>query len=137
MRRVDGDGYDARPHICAVADRVRDPEPNEQLAVDRTRLAEERTYAAWVRTALAALASGIGARALLEGLVPDWLARAMGSVLVLFAACCLALALCRQIAARSLPADREVPPIPPALLIGVNGLLLVVTLAALIGIWAN
>ena len=33
--------------------------------------AAERTYAAWLRTGLFALASGIGARALLTGVVPD------------------------------------------------------------------
>jgi putative membrane protein len=43
---------------------------NTQLAVDRTILAAERAYAAWVRTGLAALASGVGARALLAGTLP-------------------------------------------------------------------
>src|SRR5688572_3853019 len=37
---------------------------NTRLAADRNVLAAERTYAAWVRTGLFALASGIGARAL-------------------------------------------------------------------------
>jgi uncharacterized protein DUF202 len=36
------------------------------LAADRNILASERTYAAWVRTGLLALAGGIGARALKE-----------------------------------------------------------------------
>jgi putative membrane protein len=38
-----------------------------QLAADRTVFAAEHTYAAWVRTGLAALASGVGAKKLLEG----------------------------------------------------------------------
>ena len=54
-----------------------------ELAADRTLFAAERTYNAWVRTGLLALASGIGAKALLTGLVPDWLILANGSVLVL------------------------------------------------------
>src|SRR5262249_61901303 len=37
-----------------------------ELAADRTVFAAERTYAAWVRTGLMALASGIGAKALLS-----------------------------------------------------------------------
>jgi putative membrane protein len=42
-----------------------------QLAADRTLFAAERTYAAWVRTGLAALASGVGAKKLLEGVIPE------------------------------------------------------------------
>ena len=57
-----------------------------ELAADRTVLAAERTYAAWVRTGLTALASGIGARALLTEVVPVWLAAATGAILILFAA---------------------------------------------------
>ena len=37
----------------------------------RAPLAAERTYAAWVRTGLVAMASGIGAKALLIDLFPD------------------------------------------------------------------
>jgi hypothetical protein len=44
-------------------------ERTTQLAADRTVFAAERTYAAWVRTGLLALASGIGAKALLEELL--------------------------------------------------------------------
>ena len=45
-------------------------ERTTQLAADRTVFAAERTYAAWVRTGLLALASGIGAKALLSEVVP-------------------------------------------------------------------
>jgi len=60
--------------------------------------AAERTYAAWVRTALAALASGVGARALLEDVLPLWLAQITGTVLILFAAFCLCAAVWREFA---------------------------------------
>src|SRR4051812_34591908 len=43
---------------------------NTRLAADRNVLAAERTYAAWGRTGLFALASAIGARAVLAGGVP-------------------------------------------------------------------
>src|SRR5262249_52031668 len=46
-------------------------ERTTQLAADRTVFAAERTYAAWVRTGLLAMASGIGAKALLSGLIPN------------------------------------------------------------------
>jgi hypothetical protein len=57
-----------------------------RLAADRTVFAAERTYAAWVRTGLAALASGVGARKLLEGVVADWMIWGVGTNLVLFSA---------------------------------------------------
>jgi putative membrane protein len=105
-----------------------------ELAADRTVLAAERTYAAWVRTGLAALAAGIGARALLDKLVPDWLIGATGSVLVLFSAFCFVAAVWRQMT-RISPPRPDTKRIAPWLLIVVNGFLMVVSLAALIGIW--
>ena len=107
-----------------------------ELAVDRTVLAAERTYAAWVRTGLAALASGIGARALLDKLVAGWLTSAAGSVLVLFSAFCFAAAVWRErtpeVSPR--PGTRR---LPAALLILVNGFLVLVSLAALVGLWVR
>jgi putative membrane protein len=104
------------------------------LAADRTVLAAERTYAAWVRTGLAALAAGVGARALLEDVVPKSLATAQGCMLILFSAFCFVAAVWREF-------DHGVPPprpdtrrLPAAMLIGINGFLILVSLAALVGI---
>ena len=105
-----------------------------ELAADRTVLAAERTYAAWVRTGLAALASGIGARALLTRIVPDWLIGATGSVLILFSGFCFVAAVWRQMG-KVRPPRPDTPRIPAPLLIAINGFLLVVSVAALIGIW--
>jgi putative membrane protein len=77
-------------------------ERTTQLAADRTVFAAERTYAAWVRTGLLAMASGIGAKALLEELLPQWLIIATGSVLVLFSVFCFGAAVWRH----SIPACR-------------------------------
>jgi putative membrane protein len=107
-----------------------------ELAADRTILAAERTYAAWVRTGLAALASGIGARALLKGLVPVWLVGATGSILILFAATCFMAAVWRQML-RVAPPRPDAPRIPAWLLVALNGFLLLVSLAALVGIWLH
>ena len=76
-----------------------------ELAADRTVFAAERTYAAWVRTGLFALASGVGAKALLSELVPQWMIFATGSVLVLFSAFCFGAAVWRH-------RDPGVPPPP-------------------------
>jgi putative membrane protein len=105
------------------------------LAADRTALAAERTYAAWVRTGLAALAAGIGARALLDRLVPDWLIIATGSMLILFGGFCFFAAVWREMG-RIAP-QPETPRLPPWLLLAVNGFLMLVSLAALIGIWLS
>lgn len=43
-----------------------------ELAANRAVLAAERTYAAWVRTGLTALAAGVGAKAVLGEVLPEW-----------------------------------------------------------------
>lgn len=105
------------------------------LAADRTVLAAERTYAAWIRTGLAALASGVGARALLEDVVHPALAAATGSVLILFSAFCFVAAVWRQLWTGAPPPAPDIRRLAPALLIGVNGFLILVALAALVGVW--
>ena len=106
-----------------------------ELAADRTVFAAERTYAAWVRTGLAALASGIGAKKLLEGMVAEWMVIATGSLLVLFSAFCFGAAVWRQLFTGAPPPNPDVQRIPPALLVLVNGFLMLVALAALVTIW--
>jgi putative membrane protein len=108
-----------------------------QLAADRTVLAFERTYAAWVRTGLFALASGVGARALLTGLLPEWLIQADASVLIAFSMFCFGAAIWRHLDPGPRPPPPAVRQIPRPMLIVVNGFLALVSLAALIGIWTN
>jgi putative membrane protein len=107
---------------------------NTQLAVDRTVLAAERTYAAWMRTGLFALASGLGSRALLAGIVPDWLNLANASVLLLFSVFCYGAAVWRHLEKWS-PPRPDARSIPSWTLVTVNGFLALVSLACLIGLW--
>lgn len=107
------------------------------LAADRTILAAERTYAAWVRTGLAALASGIGSRALLDKLVPGWLIGATGTVLILFSGFCFVAAVWREMDSGAPPPRPDTRKLPSWLLLGINGFLLLVTLAALVGVWTS
>jgi len=93
-----------------------------ELAADRTVLAAERTYA------------GIGARALLDKVVAPWLIGATGSVLILFSAFCFAAAVWRQMI-RISPPRPDTRRIPAWMLVTVNGFLVLVSLAALVGIW--
>lgn len=106
-----------------------------EVAADRTVFAAERTYAAWVRTGLVSLASGVGAKKLLGDLLPDWLIVLTGSVLVLFSAFCFAAAVWRHIHPGPPPPRPDARRIPFVLLVTVNGFLVLVAFAALIGIW--
>jgi putative membrane protein len=108
-----------------------------QLAADRTILAAERTYAAWVRTGLFALASGVGARALLTGVLPEWLVQADASMLIAFSMFCFGAAIWRHLNPGPPPPTPGVARIPRAVLIVVNVFLALVSLAALVGIWAG
>jgi putative membrane protein len=112
-----------------------DTDRRTQLAADRTIFAAERTYSAWVRTGLAALASGVGAKKLLEGVIPEWGIWVVGTVLVLFSAFCFGAAIWRQVFPGPPPPQPDTPSIPPALLVVVNGFLVLVALSALISIW--
>jgi putative membrane protein len=118
----------------SAAEQTDSADRRTELAADRTVLAAERTYAAWVRTGLAALASGIGARALLDKVVADWLIGVTGSVLILFSGFCFVAAVWRQMG-KVRPPRPDTPRIPAPLLIAVNGFLLIVSRAALVGIW--
>ncbi len=105
-----------------------------QLAGDRTVLAAERTYAAWVRTGLFAFASGLGAKALLDGVLPSWLTITTGIVMLLFAAFCFLAGVWRDISPVRAPPRTETRTLPPALLVIINGFLALVALSAIVGI---
>ena len=108
-----------------------------ELAADRTMLAAERTYAAWVRTGLTALASGVGARALLDKVVADWLIVTTGCLLVLFGGFCFMAAVWRELMPGIAPPKPSARRLPAAILIVVNGFLVLVSLAAFVGLLAS
>ena len=110
-------------------------DPRIQLAADRTVFAAERTYAAWVRTGLAALASGVGTKKVLEGVIPEWLIIVAGSVLVAFSAFCFGAAIWRELRPGAATTKADTPRLPPSLLVVFNSVLVLVALAALLGIW--
>jgi inner membrane protein YidH len=87
-----------------------------------------------VRTGLAALASGIGARAVLRDTMPILLVRVTATVLILFAAFCMCAAIWREF--YGLPPGRtHLSMMPRYVIIPVNVFLVLVTVAALIGNW--
>jgi putative membrane protein len=89
-----------------------------------------------MRTALAALASGIGARAVMHDILSAMTTKLIASILILFAAFCLVAAVWRQLQGMTPPPHPDIRPIPNALLLPTNAVLLVVVIAALVGIWA-
>lgn len=55
------------------------------LAEDRTILANERTFAGWMRTSLACVAIGVGFHALFPRMEPPWVPRAIATAFLLLA----------------------------------------------------
>ena len=88
-----------------------------------------------VRTSLAAMASGVGAKKLLEGLIPEWAmlgtGTGTGSVLVLFASFSFAVGIWREVFPGPPPPHGIVRRIHPALIVVFNVCLLAVSVAAL------
>jgi putative membrane protein len=111
-------------------------DPRVLYAADRTVLAAERTYAAWVRTGLVALVAGVGAKASLGNVLPDWAILFNATLLVLFSGFCFAVAVWRDLRpGHDAPQRSDVWRLPRALLAIVNGGLLLVSLGALLGVW--
>lgn len=108
---------------------------SSQLAGNRTVLAAERSYSAWLRTALAAMAFGVGTRLLLDDFLTAWIAAATGSLLVVFSGGCLVAAMWREVRSSSQPPEASTRRIPIALVVFVNGFPLLMALAALAGMW--
>jgi putative membrane protein len=63
-----------------------DAEMQRLYALDRTVLANERTFAAWMRTGLAALVGGLAVERLLIDVHPAWLIRGVAVVLIVLSA---------------------------------------------------
>lgn len=63
-----------------------------ELAEDRTILANERTFAGWMRTSFAAIAIGVGFHALFGAIQPPWLPRTIATGFLLLAILLIVLA---------------------------------------------
>jgi putative membrane protein len=81
------------------------------------------------------LAAGVGAKTTLGGVLPEWVVVLTGSVLVAFAAFCFAAAVWRELYPGTPPPTPDVRHLPRALLFALNGFLVLVALAALLGVW--
>ena len=123
-------------HLVRSSSAVKDSaDRRTELASNRTVLAAERTYAAWVRTGLTALASGVGARALLAHVLPAWFGTITGTMLIMFSVFCFVAAVWREFKSGAAPPKPDIQTLPRGLLLGVNGFLIVVDIAAAGGVW--
>lgn len=105
------------------------------LALDRTVLANERTYAAWIRTGLAALITGLGiARFMLEAM-PLWSVRVISALFILFSAAAFMIAAWRYENLHVGVAHLDVKTIPIVLVKVLSILLAACSCLALIGMW--
>jgi putative membrane protein len=55
----------------------------DDLAEDRTLLANERTFAGWLRTGLATVGIGVGFHVLFQRMEPSWLPRGIATIFLL------------------------------------------------------
>lgn len=53
------------------------------MAEDRTLLANERTFAGWSRTALACIGVGLGFQAIFRSVEPTWVAKLIATMMIL------------------------------------------------------
>jgi putative membrane protein len=71
--------------VCTIVNKAADDPSRTDFAEDRTILANERTFASWMRTALASVAIGVGFHALFPTMQPPWLPKAIASAFLLLA----------------------------------------------------
>jgi inner membrane protein YidH len=103
------------------------------FALDNTILANERTYAAWLRTGLAFLAAGLGTARFMADILPVWNLRVIVSILILFSALSFLLAAWRYQHLHFKTAHLDITTIPLKV---VQGISLVLTLCALLALFA-
>ncbi len=105
------------------------------LAIDRTLLANERTYASWLRTGLCALTAGLAIEKFMVDVLPFWGIRIISVILILFSAFVFLVAAWRHAHLRSGGTSEDLPRIPVSAARIVSVFLALCSLLALIGLW--
>lgn len=98
-------------------------------------LANERTYAAWTRTGLTALVTGLGVAKFLQGVLPLWLIPAIAMILFFCSAAFFFLAAWRYSHVGIRVKTTKVAGASTFILLVLTGLLCLISFAAAIGIW--
>ena len=114
------------------------PDPGEapnDYALDRTVLANERTYTAWIRTGLTALAAGVAIEKFMADVIPGWGIRSIAVILIGFSAVAFTLAAWRYTHLGIKLGRIDVKRVPPVVTIGASVILVACALIALVGLW--
>ena len=106
-------------------------ENNERTSV----LANERTYSAWIRTGITALAAGLGFEKFLGSVLPETHIRILSMVLLGFSFASFFLAAWRYQHVGRRMVTTSVSGAPVKLLVGISVILMLSSLLAIIGIW--
>lgn len=105
------------------------------LALDRTALANERTYAAWIRTGLASLVTGLGIARFMSNSMPLWGIHTIAGILIIFSAIAFFLAAWRYQHLHMGMIHLDVKMIPVAMVKLSSFVLIVCSLIALVSLW--
>ena len=109
------------------------PEHNN-IVLDQTVLANERTYQAWIRTGLASAAAGLGIVRLLQAAVPLWILLVIATVLLLFSILFFLLAAWRYKHIHLRSAHLNIDAMPPMIATAISATLAGCALLALGGL---
>jgi putative membrane protein len=104
-------------------------------ALDRTVLANERTYTAWIRTGLASLAAGVAIEKFMVDALPDWTIRSIAIILIIYSMIAFIIAAWRYSHLGLKLVHIDVMSIPPIIMTGASVLLVCCSPLALVGIW--
>ncbi|NGX58699.1 MAG: hypothetical protein K940chlam3_01607 [Chlamydiae bacterium] len=100
-------------------------------------LANERTYAAWTRTGLTALVTGLGVAKFLHGVLPEWMIPIIAMILFFCSASFFTLAAWRYSHVGIRMRTTKVAGASTFILLILTVLLGLISLASAIGIWLN
>lgn len=104
-------------------------------ALDRTVLANERTYAAWIRTGLTALAAGVAIERFMIDAMPGWTIRSIAILLIVYSVIAFIVAAWRYSHLGLKLVHIEVKAIPAVVTTAASVLLVVCSCLALAGLW--
>ncbi|WP_114952586.1 YidH family protein [Sphingosinicella terrae] len=105
------------------------------LAEDRTLLANERTFAGWLRTGFAAVGIGLGFHVLFEEMQPAWLPRTIATMFMLVGVATAVAAERRACTVRKRLSAHVVESAKPMNLRIITVAMAVATLALIAAIW--
>jgi len=104
-------------------------------ALDRTVLANERTYAAWIRTGITALAAGVAIEKFMIDAMPGWTIRSIALILIVYSVIAFIIAAWRYSHLGIKLVNVDFKSIPLIVMTGASALLVICSLLALAGLW--